>query len=229
MTSTTELAHRIADATLRRVRTSYPAVVTRYDPTSRTADVLLGQVGASADGVPEVPHPLLDVPVAWMRCAGMVVAGNLLPGDEVLVSVCARSIDAFQASGVPAPLNSDRLHDWSDAYVEPRQLSRRVPPTSSEATHLTIGREDGTATITIAINGSEVVVQAPSIRLGSAATPVTDAVAVARLVHEYLANLFAAGVPVPNDGGAALQTAWQVYMLTNPFADMASSVAAAEV
>jgi hypothetical protein len=212
--------------TLERCRTVMVGQVVSYsDPPPRAAIQPVLQ-GRDAVGTRAVPPVLPSVPVLWPSFGGFRIQGVLLPGDEVVLLVSDRALDRWLAQGGIVDLESDRTHHVVDALALP--CLRTAPRTATPSLdRLTIGRDDGTAVLTIALSGADVTVEAPRINLGALAGP-TDGVAIARLVHDYLSALFLAGAPVPNDGGAALQTAWQLYLSTNPFSLFAATKAVAE-
>jgi hypothetical protein len=212
--------------TLERCRTVMVGQVVSYsDPPPRAAIQPVLQ-GRDAVGTRAVPPVLPRVPVLWPSFGGFRIQGMLVPGDEVVLLVSDRALDRWLTQGGVVDLESDRTHHLADALALPciRTAPRVATPSLDR---LTIGRDDGSAVLTIALSGADVTVEAPQVRLGSGAGP-TDGVAIARLVHDYLTALFAAGIPVAMDGGAALQTAWQLYLSTNPPASFAATKAIAE-
>lgn len=212
---------------LRRARAHLPGQVVSYNPATARAVIDLGLVGKTAQGVADVPVRIPDAPVVWPRFGGCTVIGRLNPGDEVLCAIADRSIDRWLVSGGPVLLESDRMHELTDAVAIPGLCSGRTPRPDASVDML-VGREDGTATIRLRIDGAGVVtIEAPTINLG-ALTPANNQIAIARLVHSYLLAMLNTGVPGPADGGAALRTAWTGYLAANAPAAMAATKARAE-
>lgn len=161
--------------TMEQTRTTMPAQVVAYDETQRRATLTLVLRGADAVGTPAVPVPLYNVPVLWLRYgpigAKMTVRGRLYPGDEVAVSICDRAIDRWLATGGIVDLESDRTHALIDAIALPGLSSSREPaPVLAGLPSLLVGREDGSAALTIADNGTMATLEAPLVRLGALAT-----------------------------------------------------------
>lgn len=212
--------------TLGRLRVAVPAVVTAYDPAPLCrVNVNLVLQGRDAVGTPQVPPPLYSVPVLWPRGGGFTLQWDLAAGDEVMLLVADRALDRYLTQGGVVDLESDRAHELGDAMCIPGLSTAAHPRPAS--TGLVLGREDGTAVLRISPVGASIELEGPEIRLGVGAT-VDNHVAIAELVHSYLAALFASGVPVAMDGGAALQTAWQLYLATNPPSAFAATKAIAE-
>jgi len=147
--------------------------VTSYNPTTRTADVqpvrrrrLRGKVFDES--------PVVDAPVAWPRFGTMVIAGELQKGDEVLMITCERELRPWLLGGQSHDPQSQRMHAAEDSVVLPslssfaRAITARLPGT------FWIGREDGTAGVTItqapAVGTTTVEGTGPAaVLLGSAA------------------------------------------------------------
>lgn len=154
---------------LRRARAHLPGVVVAYDPTTGRARVTVGLQGTTAQGVPDKPLEVPDAPVLWPRFGGCCVMGSLVPGDTVLLAIADRAIDRWLLAGGVVPLESDRMHEITDAVVLPGLMPDSRPPPAGAAAALTIGREDGTATLAITSTGPGVIqATATTIQLGSA-------------------------------------------------------------
>jgi hypothetical protein len=225
----------VADAqtqhAVRRVRTSYPGVVVAYFPTgplAGRAKVTLGQTGQTSEGIIDPPIILPAVPVVWPK--GDV--GRLDPGDEVVVAVCARSLDRWLAVGGPAvPLETDRMHDLLDALALPtRGFSTVKPPPPAAATAHVHGREDGTATIltTYAPLPAMVTIESPapaSIKLGATAV---EQIALGPSLVAWLTTIITASAVVATDGGAAFKANLLLQIGLHPFTEFSTVKAVAE-
>lgn len=194
-----------------RIRTLLPGLVVAYNPATGRAQVSLAQLSKTTGGQLAKPLVLPSVPVGWMRFAGMTICGTLLPGDEVMLAVLDRAIDRWLVSGGVVPLESGRMHELHDAIALPMLASAKVPRPAGAAAALTIGREDGTATISLTYGPAPgvVTVEAPSIRLGATAVGATAALvrqpAITALIA--FANALGAAVPLAAPACTALVTA----------------------
>lgn len=148
------------------------AVVDSYDaesieatvtPTPRMKDA---QSGKTYDLGP------ITVPVSWPVFFGGAVAiqGELRKGDEVKITVPDADLRAwYTQGGIVDP--SGRGRKLGGGWCEPVGLSTQRRP-SSAGGEFRIGRQDGTATVVITVDGSgQVRIEAPSVVLGAAASP----------------------------------------------------------
>jgi hypothetical protein len=111
----------------------------------------------------------VSVPVLWPGWGAVVFDGELAKGDEVLLIPCAPIILSWLLQGgVIDPEGPGR--SVGNAFALPMRASAGRRPQSTADARL--GRDDGTATILITVTGAgEVKIQAPSVVLGSAASP----------------------------------------------------------
>lgn len=178
-----------------RTRTATPGIVVAYDPVRNVAQIQPAIGGTDVGSGLPITLPILpDVPVMWPRGAGVTIRGELLPGDSVLLLVSDRAIDDWIALGGTVPGRAARMHSLADAVALP-MLSPSTSPLPASAGRLYIGRDDGTATITITLpaGGAPVVtIDAPLINLGAAAAlgnaRVTDPVAAATTMAAWIAS-----------------------------------------
>lgn len=72
-----------------------------------------------------VDYPQLgDVPILFHSCGGYAFTLPLTPGDEVLVIFSSRAIDSWwQTGGNGNPPIENRMHDLSDGFAIPAQMS----------------------------------------------------------------------------------------------------------
>lgn len=190
-----------------------PGAVTVYDPATQTADVqpmltphvVFEDGNETVDILPVIP----SVPIAFPRGGGAFITFPIKPGDLVLLVFCDRSIDKYKMGGgtIPIPPIDLRQHDISDAvaipgfYTLPKVLKDAVP----SAADMAMGFENG-AHINIKESGTVEVTTA------GAPASVIGFVAMAALVDLLWTTLDTvirtAWTPAPNDGGAALKTAY---------------------
>lgn len=195
------------------IRTVVPANVVSYNPVLQTAAVQpAARVRNSAGELVLLPQ-VADAPVWFPQGGGWSITWPLAALDPVLLLVADRHLDRFRVTGTAYDPDAIRLHDLTDAIVLPGAGPAPDPATGISAVDLTINGPGG-----IALRVSP----AGIVSIGGTAIE-TQPVALAGLLHAYLQAMFASGAPVPNDGGAALQTAWNAYLSANPFDDYAAT------
>ena len=75
--------------------------------------ILMTKDGAVAEALPV----LQDVPIVWPSGGGVTLTLPVAAGDECLLVIADRCIDAWwQSGGVQLPMDS-RAHDLSDAFA----------------------------------------------------------------------------------------------------------------
>jgi hypothetical protein len=197
---------------------SLPGKIESYDSVTQTADVkpLLSKSIVDKDGNEEkVEIPVISkVPVAFSRGGGHFMSFPLEKGDNVFLIFCDRSIDDFWFSDGSSPMDQIdfRTHDLSDAVAIPAFY-----PSSKSITDLigndgVFGKEKGTQ---VRSKGDTIEVTTKGL-----ASAIGGFVAMAQkvdLIISVLDTVFrTAWVPVPNDGGAALKTAYLAAFSTPP-------------
>jgi len=197
--------------------------VVAYDPVTQEASVTydflkVNKVTAQLPGgidpneinavAPAAPKLLTGVPVFPAGGSGDGVSYltfPILPGSTGVLIVLDRSRDTWMSRTAPIPVDpiKSAIHSLSDAIFFPgvtTKLHRITPPTSLVAA----------------------VLEAPLIKIGANAV---SNVVKAELLDAL--DAFANAVPVPNDGGAAIQTAFKVlYQALRPM--LATTKAAVE-
>lgn len=208
----------ICDDLCNNIRTAVVGVVVSYNPAKRCAKVQPARQGRTPDGQP-FPLPIVpSAPVLWPRFGGVVVVGNLLPGDPVLLIVHDRELDGFLTSGALHPQVSQRKHKLTDAMVLPNPPGPTIRPIAvgGSGTQFYIGREDGTASVSMTnapAPGVTTIEGIPTngIRLGSqAAENALRGTAIAQASNVAtpgsLANILAA-VPAAADPATVITLA----------------------
>lgn len=122
--------------------------VVKYDAARRTADVQPFR-RRRARGVVFDEPPVVDAPVGTWRLGGMVLAGELEPGDEVLIVTCEREIRPWWLGGKAHDPQSRRMHAAEDSVILPWISNLKRTITAQPSGTLYLGREDATAGITI--------------------------------------------------------------------------------
>ena len=175
------------DAARTDIRTIVPAQIVTYNPATQRANVQPAIKCRFADGTVLPLAQVTEAPVAWPRGGGWAIHWTLAPGDTVALLVADRAIDRWLTQGGIVDPQDRRRHHITDAIVFPG-LNTDLDPNPLGATALvdglTIGREDGTATIKIGAAGNVEIDAATSIKLGSAAA----ALGVARATDPTLLN-----------------------------------------
>ncbi len=91
----------------------------------------------------------MDAPVGTWRLGGMVMAGELEAGDEVLIVTCEREIRPWWLGGKVHDPQSRRMHAAEDSVILPWISNLKRVITAQAAGTLYLGREDGSAGLTI--------------------------------------------------------------------------------
>lgn len=153
-----ETAMRYALANLQsQMWTAMPAIVQSVDLTEMTVECLPAIQGVATDSMgvqTYVNMPVLvDVPICFPSAGGFSLTFPISAGDEVLVIIAARCIDAWwQLGGVQQPIEL-RMNDLSDGFAipGPRSQPRVVPGIS--ATNAQLRNDAGTVYLEITPSG----------------------------------------------------------------------------
>lgn len=143
-----------------RIRTALPGIVAAVDLVRQAVSVQPATQGEqeSQDGTSaNVNLPLLvDVPIVWPRAGGFALTFPVKVGDEVLVMIADRCIDAWwQSGGIGAALEP-RMHDLSDAFaiLAPSSQPKAQQLVNVSETAMQMRNEAGTAYIEITPAGA---------------------------------------------------------------------------
>ncbi len=102
---------------LKELHTSFPAIVTEYDPDTQRAHVQPCVRRIWVDDGPRDLPALLDCPVVFPAGGAFVMTFPVAKDDECLVVIAERSIDEWwQEGGTQTPAEY-RLHDYSDGFA----------------------------------------------------------------------------------------------------------------
>jgi hypothetical protein len=192
------------------IRTATVGTVVTYNPTTQEATIRVDHLEVKRVTVQVVPGEdpnetnetrvsapiqLTNVPV-FVYGAGdgaSYLSFPITPGCTGMLAVLDRSRDTWanRTASVPVDPVKSAIHSLADCVFFPGltpRMDRITPPTSLTAA----------------------VLEAPAIKLGANATP-TDTLIKSALLDalDALAN----AVPVPNDGGAAIQAAFKAVYL----------------
>lgn len=110
------------------MHTAMPGIIQSFDPVHMTCTVQSAIRGAiiTPNGRAEAADlPLLvDCPVVFPGGGGYVLTYPLKPGDEALIIIAERCIDAWWQSGGVQAAAEYRLQDLSDGFVIPGPRSQ---------------------------------------------------------------------------------------------------------
>jgi hypothetical protein len=190
-----ELFRRAIESRILDVWTSFPARVVAYDKANQTADLApvvrrslpTEDGGTVAEDLPVLPN----VPILFPRGGGdaYAITWQLAPGDHVLVHVSAVSFAGWRRTGETSDPGDVRPHCLGNAYA--------IPGAAHNAQAAALAQAQDVA----------LVIEAPSIKLGAAATDYAALASVVMSNLNALKNAIANTIAVPNDGGAAIITA----------------------
>lgn len=219
-----------------RLRAVVPGVVNAV-ATSNDREQMIDVQSATPDlvaGESAGPDITPDTPLLNMTSGGFYLLMPVAAGDEVLGLCADRATGDWITTRTPGQVdevNGARAHVLSDMLALPMAISA---PSGAPATWsgLVIGGPEGpaielasdgpltitkqgvaVATITMDAAGAVIVEAAPGqkIQLGAVTKPTMNSDLLQAL------DAFANAVPIPNDGGAAIHTAFKVaYQIVRP-------------
>jgi hypothetical protein len=138
--------------------TALPAIVSKFTPGQMTCEVqptiqaqLTDQYGAKTWKALPL---LLDCPVMFPSAGGFALTFPINQGDEVLVIIASRCIDAWWQKGGVQQQSELRMHDLSDGFVipGPRSLPNVLPNLS--LTDVQLRNNAGTSFFSINASGA---------------------------------------------------------------------------
>lgn len=137
--------------------TAMPCIVQSVDFDAMTCEAqpaIQGTVEDENGVLQSVNLPLLvDVPIVFPSAGGFLITLPLSQGDEVLVVMASRCIDAWwQSGGIQRPMEA-RMHDLSDGFAIPGPRSQPNTVGGISATGAQIRNDAGTTYIEISGNG----------------------------------------------------------------------------
>lgn len=147
-----------------RIRTAMPGIVAAVDLVKQTVSVqpaIRGSQESPNGDTASTNLPLLvDVPIVWPRAGGFAITFPVAVGDEVLVVISDRCIDAWwQSGGIGEPLEP-RMHDLSDAFAILAPTSQPKKLANVSTTALQLRNNAGTAYIELTPAGAVNIVSA---------------------------------------------------------------------
>lgn len=159
----------VLDGRLSNVWTAIPGIVKSVDLATLTCEVqpaIQGTVQKPDGSFESVNYPLLvDVPIVFPSVAGFLVTLPLAAGDEVLVVMAARCIDAWWKLGDVQRPQEARMHDLSDGFAipGPRSQPKVTGMGAVSSTGAQVRNFAGTTYVEIAADGKIKLVSASEI------------------------------------------------------------------
>jgi len=163
------------DALQTAIRTFTPGTVVKYNAATQRADVQPSIKCITADGKALTLPQIVECPVAWPRGGGWSMHWNLAPGDTVGILVSDRELDLWMTQGGQVEPRTTRRHELTDAIVLPGLNTDLDPNAAALPTELRLGREDGTATLLIGLDGTVTLEAAVNVKLGSIGATLANA------------------------------------------------------
>ena len=168
-----------------------PGRIVSFDATTQMADIdpLVRRSVASVDGsrVIELMPTIRSVPILFPGASNYFFRHPLVVGDTVLLIFCERDFARWHVTGELSDPIDLRQHHLAHAVAIPGFRSRDSALPAPTGNFIEIGKRGG----------------------------IFDFVALATKIDAAF-NAFVNAVPVPNDGGAAIQTAVKLVWPPSP-------------
>lgn len=148
-----------------QVWTALPGIIQAVNLDAMTVDIQpsIKGVATSSNGDSSfVNMPLLlDCPIVFPSAGGFSLTLPIHPGDEVLIIISSRCIDAWwQNGGIQAPIEL-RMHDLSDGFAIPGPKSQPNVVSGISPDNAQLRTDDGTCFLEIT-PGGQINLMAPS-------------------------------------------------------------------
>lgn len=143
------------------LHTAMPGIIQSFDAARMTCTIqpaIRGAIIAPSGRAEAADLPLLvDCPVVFPGGGGYILTYPLKAGDEALIVIAERCIDAWWQSGGVQAAAEYRLQDLSDGFVIPGPRSQpHVVTGSVDMSGAEFRRDDGTVRIKLTTNGVEI-------------------------------------------------------------------------
>lgn len=146
------------------MHTSMPGIIQSFDPVRMTCSVqpaIRGAIVQPSGQAQAVDLPLLvDCPVVFPGGGGYILTYPLKAGDEALIIIAERCIDAWWQSGGVQAAAEYRLQDLSDGFVIPGPRSQPHVITGGVGMSGAELRTDSGTTV-LRLNGDSIEIVAP--------------------------------------------------------------------
>jgi len=136
---------------------------------------------------------LADCPVVFPGGGGYSLTFPLKPGDEGLILISSRCIDAWWEAGGIQPQMELRMHDLSDGFFLPGIESKPMLTPMLSATDVQLRSKDGTTYIGLGPAGVSVQSLMPVSINSASMVNITSTMSIALVAPLITAN----GVPLP--------------------------------
>lgn len=190
------------------VWTALPGIIVTFDKTKMTATVqpaIQGMVRGKDRKLTFENLPVLpDVPVVFPHAGGYTLTFPVKAGDEGLLVVSSRCIDAWwQSGGVQKPMES-RMHDLSDCMLILGPMSQAKKIDNVSDTTVQLRSDDGTLFVEVDKPNGTVKLKSPTkIVLDS---PLVELTGEMKAVGEITAKKDADNIKVTTHKHAGVQT-----------------------
>jgi hypothetical protein len=219
-----ELCSKLFRSQMAMVRTNIPAQVVSYDASENTCSVVpcIVQVRTDdPDNLEPVQLPQVDdVPVKLQGSGKLLLSVAPQIGSYGELRVFDRDISRWLNDGGITTAGSTRMHHFSDAVFSPGLYplatdgdnGKLQSPISTD--RISLRTRDGVAQVSVLDDNTIEIVTTGNVTIQSKAiiNSEADAAALASKVDNFFTQvdnvMRTVWVPVPNDGGAALKTAW---------------------
>lgn len=116
-----EAIRSVIERRLVDVHTTLPGKIVSYDKATQKATIQIQLKKRYVDGTLVSIKPLPAVPISWPRANGgkSFLHMNLLPGDDVVLHFCERSLDNWKTQGGMTDPDDTRKFNLSDAFATP--------------------------------------------------------------------------------------------------------------
>ena len=149
-----ETAMRYALSNLQsQIWTAFPAIVQSVDLTAMTlvATPAIKGVATNSSGQQsyQIMPQLVDVPICFPSAGGFSLTLPIAKGDEVLIVISSRCMDAWwQSGGIQQPIEL-RMHDLSDGFAIPGPRSQPRVVTGISSANARLVNDTGTVYLEI--------------------------------------------------------------------------------
>jgi hypothetical protein len=206
-TEDVEIIEAVIESFLLDINVHLPAKVTKIDTGNRRVDVevQVERLLETDDGkiISEVIGELKDIEIDMMRDNEYFFSLPCAVGTTGVIYICDYSIDRWLTFGKRVHPGDIRRHDLNGAVFSPGLVPRSKRILDSISEGLALGK----------IGGPQLRINASAVEATSGGAPnASDFVALAAKVDDFIQKIDTvirtAWVPAPQDGGAALKTAY---------------------
>ena len=140
----TDLTKRTFFEMMKDVATSTPGHVIAFDPATQLAQIQIGIVRKTVNGVEFNPAPLITVPIYFAGGSKFFMEHQIDPLDEGIILFSQRCIDGWKTTGGVANNPISRFHDSNDAMFLPGLRSQPNVISGFDNDGIRVRNKDGT-------------------------------------------------------------------------------------